>query len=935
MGRVDHDKEFASAVSIIQKTLQSAGEQRVALYGAGQHSKDLLKTPGIADLLNKANFAGFISDDPAAQGTLCANFPVVSPDVLIKDPVEILIFSSDYFEHLMRQKALETGYSGSLVSLYEARINTHNAHGFEVLALDRVSQSVGLDFEALAESAGISYGTIRLHQILGTYRVQAEEWMQEHQEVPLEDLSLHGRSLLELARGSAACLLNRAEIDLDKKQDRTTIRAIITECIAYYNGICDILNRPNSAVKTLLLFNGYWHGVRSAALAAIDCGVRVLSSEISFFPGLVYVEHLRYTVANDTALADLSLQDLKLRQLRPDQKHLVEKFFHSRTPRSEKRIDRITQPEAMPAEALREQLGISPDKKIMLAIMQVVSDTTIVFDNPLYGNNIDFIADTLKWIQSHPDWHLIIKPHPKEAEGSTPVPNARNVSYEDITFKRLETMLAAANVANVSLVNGTGVNTYSLFELADIGVTINSQAGLEMMANTGKRIVVFGKAVYGGKGFTIDVNHRQFIDAALTYAAEHPQLNTQEYDRMLTFLYVMIFEYLYPTNLAEDPLRCNRLTSLLAGGNVSASSLFSGTPKASPPSLNSFYAEGENLLKRVAGFKSHIHYKRTYQFFDGEEPHPDEQYAEQGTQRFEKGNYREASILLDRAVSMNPENIPLRNLAVLAKYRMGDAFTARSMLKSTLMITEDAIEQSSAYAAELNSLLTDCNSHDVSPAYFGPPLLEEVDLVESILSAGETFTLLELGAGFGRWVAYANAMLQVLGGSKKSVFTAVEAEPGHLEFLREHMHFNNIQCSVIPAAVAGKDGRIQMSTGNPFTDYGRGLGSGREVDAVSLDSLLEPLEYVDLIEADLQGAEQIVFPTSRLLHERVRKVQVATHRYFGGKTCESHEKMRAFFKKAGWVPVSEYHPYTFSNTYMGMMRFVDGMQVWVNPKFIA
>lgn len=72
-----------------------------------------------------------------------------------------------------------------------------------------------------------------------------------------------------------------------------------------------------------------------------------------------------------------------------------------------------------------------------------------------------------------------------------------------------------------------------------------------------------------------------------------------------------------------------------------------------------------------------------------------------------------------------------------------------------------------------------------SPTY--PPFDEEyfewIDLLEAVAAAKDRFTMLELGAGFGRWTARAAAAAKQRDLSYSLI--AVEAEPTHFDWMRE------------------------------------------------------------------------------------------------------------------------------------------------------
>jgi FkbM family methyltransferase len=248
---------------------------------------------------------------------------------------------------------------------------------------------------------------------------------------------------------------------------------------------------------------------------------------------------------------------------------------------------------------------------------------------------------------------------------------------------------------------------------------------------------------------------------------------------------------------------------------------------------------------------------------------------------------------------------------------------------------------------------------------FEPPVPSEdffewLDLLESVVESSGRYTVVELGAGWGRWLVNAAAALRQLEPERPFVLVGVEAEPTHFRWLRQHLADNGIDPGehvLLRAAVGAADGRVRFRQGNPAEWYGQGIepedavarSSGpvsrlirwgtntlhdrrvsqrvRRVRAVSLGTLLRPLDHVDLIDADVQGAEADVFEAATdELSAKVARVHVGTH----GTAIE--ERLRALFgERLGWECRFDYAGGGERQTPWGLVRFEDGAQSWLNP----
>lgn len=146
------------------------------------------------------------------------------------------------------------------------------------------------------------------------------------------------------------------------------------------------------------------------------------------------------------------------------------------------------------------------------------------------------------------------------------------------------------------------------------------------------------------------------------------------------------------------------------------------------------------------------------------------------------------------------------------------------------------------------------------PPESDPEYLEWVDLLESVLEARETYTMVELGAGFGRWGvrgAYAASEKKL-----RSVFMGVEADPIHFQWMRMHCSDNFVMRHLlIDSAVTDTNGIVLFASSNrPSSWYGQAIVDGGSqsihVHAIRLSTLLEDAPAtVDLIDMDIQGEE--------------------------------------------------------------------------------
>lgn len=235
---------------------------------------------------------------------------------------------------------------------------------------------------------------------------------------------------------------------------------------------------------------------------------------------------------------------------------------------------------------------------------------------------------------------------------------------------------------------------------------------------------------------------------------------------------------------------------------------------------------------------------------------------------------------------------------------------------------------------------------------------EWAPLVWSVLRAKGSYTMVELGAGWGPWAVRAYSLARHHGLHPRRVI-AVEAEPNHFDYLRQHMDDNAVPDDdrvLVQAMVAARSGiALFPVTETPELSWGlRKLGrEGTDRDTVLAESGATPLPdepglyqvpksphryrleqsisfadligdtaRIDFLHADIQGSEGEVLPDAiALLDERVRLIAIGTHSH------AIEDSLRALFTEHNW---HLHHDTAMHQRADG--RWADGHQLWQNPR---
>lgn len=223
---------------------------------------------------------------------------------------------------------------------------------------------------------------------------------------------------------------------------------------------------------------------------------------------------------------------------------------------------------------------------------------------------------------------------------------------------------------------------------------------------------------------------------------------------------------------------------------------------------------------------------------------------------------------------------------------------------------------------------------------------EWIGTLKAVLEADTRFRLLELGAGYGPWMAITHAAASQRGITDIHVY-GVEGDAHHIDFIRTNMSDNAIpdsQATAIHAAIGTEDGTAYWAVeddagavygGRPVASDGSDyLGGVRQtvvaVPVLGINGVLARETMWDLVHIDIQGHEGDVCRAGiEEMTRRVRRVVIGTHsRIQDGVVME-------VFHKAGWSLENEKPTISVWNAVVPTvegMALVDGVQVWRNPK---
>jgi hypothetical protein len=221
-------------------------------------------------------------------------------------------------------------------------------------------------------------------------------------------------------------------------------------------------------------------------------------------------------------------------------------------------------------------------------------------------------------------------------------------------------------------------------------------------------------------------------------------------------------------------------------------------------------------------------------------------------------------------------------------------------------------------------------------------LFEWIDMFEAVTLARNRYTMLDLGAGYGRWLV--NGALAARQKHLDFFVVGVEAEDIHYEWMLEHLHDNGVashQYLAIHGPVSDTEKSVFFTQGHSTEWYGQSIAPSAELNlgewsgaavkpvrAISIVDILDQVGCLDSLHADLQGEERIIFPACiDRLNRNVKRVHIGTH------SREIEDELCDLFCHNGWQNHFAFPSLTKNvPTAFGPIDFQDGVQSWINPR---
>ncbi len=212
-------------------------------------------------------------------------------------------------------------------------------------------------------------------------------------------------------------------------------------------------------------------------------------------------------------------------------------------------------------EDLRKKLGIKNNNPIVCLFSHINLDVCFNFTGMIFEDHYSWVINSIKKMMLIEDVNWLIKVHPSEKV-------MRTISYGVLDeIKKTFTFIPP----HIKIVKpDQKINTYSLFQLIDVGITMTGTVGVEL-ACFGKSVITVARSHYSNKGFTLDPSNKEKYLSLFEAIRDIKRLDSYQIDLAKKYAYSYFIQRqipLYVINKFQSDwggLNLNKLNQLLPG----------------------------------------------------------------------------------------------------------------------------------------------------------------------------------------------------------------------------------------------------------------------------------------------------------------------------------------------------------------------------------
>ncbi len=367
--------------------------------------------------------------------------------------------------------------------------------------------------ECQSNVAGIFHKLSNHYEWLGDHvslrtRAKAQEWAQRVPRAELLEARWRGMEVGSWAATSAYYQFRSLELDLDDPHVERSVRNLLAGTVVVLEGMESVLDdyQPDA----LVLLNGRFFGHWTALELAKRRGIRFVTHERG-----LSADSVRFNVDSRThELDELRALWEEWRDVPLDAEEVAQAARTLEDRRQGRNFSRLSfSPALQERERVRQALSL--DDRPVVVVFNSSDDETAAFPERRAGafpESRDFLPAVLEHARTRPGVQFVIRIHPNIEQRRAGTNQGALLHAQEIQRRAPENVRVVMPRDDVS--------SYTLIDLADVGLAYASTVGLEMAA-TGKPVLCVAQATYSHTGCARQIDAPDELGSALDEALAH------------------------------------------------------------------------------------------------------------------------------------------------------------------------------------------------------------------------------------------------------------------------------------------------------------------------------------------------------------------------------------------------------------------------------